>query len=142
MASKKPRRLMEKHAPAYVVVDSNHDVLRFSGQTEKYLAPTPGTASLNLFNLIRRGLRPAARAALAKALATRQPVTHEGLVIEIDGRRQRVDLAVELLPDSAGLCIIAFLDRRPPSGKQGAIEEAQPILPTCWKESCAPPGNG
>jgi two-component system CheB/CheR fusion protein len=124
---KSARRLMEKHAPAYVVVDGNHDVLRFSGQTEKYLAPTPGAANLNLFNLIRRALRPAARAALAKALATRQPVTHESLVIEADSRRQLVDLVVEpLLDSSAGHCVVAFLDRRPSSSGNGAIEAAQP----------------
>jgi two-component system CheB/CheR fusion protein len=124
---KSARRLMEKHAPAYVVVDGNHDVLRFSGQTEKYLAPTPGAASLNLFNLIRRALRPAARAALAKALATRQPVTHESLVIEVDGRRQLVDLVVEPLPDSSvSHCVVAFLDRRPSSSGNGAIDEAHP----------------
>lgn len=122
---KSARRLMEKHAPAYVVVDGNYDVLRFSGQTEKYLAPTPGAASLNLFNLIRRALRPAARTALAKALATRQSATHESLAIEVDGRRQLVDLVVEPLPDSsAGHCVVAFLDRRP-SSSNGAIEEAQ-----------------
>jgi two-component system, chemotaxis family, CheB/CheR fusion protein len=124
---KSARRLMEKHAPAYVVVDGNHGVLRFSGQTEKYLAPTPGAASLNLFSLIRRALRPAARAALAKALAARQPVTHESLVIEVDGRRQLVDLVVEPLPDSsAGHCVVAFLDRKSSSGGDGAIAEAQP----------------
>ena len=124
---KSVRRLMEKHAPAYVVVDANHDVLRFSGQTEKYLAPTPGAASLNLFSLIRRGLRPAARAALAKALATRQSITHEALTIEVDGRRQLVDLVVEPLPDSsAGLCVVAFLDRKPAPSSHGAIEDARP----------------
>jgi two-component system, chemotaxis family, CheB/CheR fusion protein len=124
---KNARRLMEKHAPAYVVVDANHDVLRFSGQTEKYLGPTPGAASLNLFNLIRRGLRPAARAALVKALATRQPVTHEGLAIEVDGGRQFIDLVVEPLPDSgAGLCVVAFIDRRLAASHHGAVEEAQP----------------
>ncbi len=124
---KNARRLMDKHAPAYVVVDGNHDILRFSGQTERYLGPTPGAASLNLFNLIRRGLRPAARAALAKALATRQPVTYEGLAIEVAGRRQLVDLVVEPLPDSsAGHCVVAFLDRRAAASGNGAIEEAQP----------------
>ena len=121
------RRLMEKHAPAYVVVDGNHDVLRFSGQTEKYLGPTPGAVSLNLFSLIRRGLRPAARAALAKALATRQSVTHEALAIEVDGRRQLVDLVVEPLPDSsAGFCVVAFLDRKPATSGHGAVEDAEP----------------
>jgi two-component system CheB/CheR fusion protein len=108
------QRLMERHAPAYVVVDRDHDVLRFSGTTEKYLAPSPGVASLNLFDLIRRGLRPAARAALAKATATRRPVKHEALAVEVNGARHLLDLAVEPVPDSdAGLCVVAFIDRKP-----------------------------
>ena len=108
------QRLMERHAPAYVVVDRDHDVLRFSGSTEKYLAPSPGVASLNLFDLIRRGLRPAARTALAKAIATRRPVKHEALAIEVNGTRHLLDLAIEPVPDSdAGLCVVAFIDRRP-----------------------------
>ncbi|HXT80663.1 MAG TPA: chemotaxis protein CheB, partial [Acetobacteraceae bacterium] len=123
---KSARRLMEKHVPAYVVVDGNQDVLRFSGQTDKYLGPTPGVASLNVFNLIRRGLRPAARAALAKAMATRQPVMHEGLTIEVNGIRQLVDLVAEPLPDSsADLCVVAFIDRRPDPNSDGQVEAAQ-----------------
>jgi two-component system CheB/CheR fusion protein len=122
------RRLMEKHVPAYVIVDGNHDVLRFSGQTDKYLGPSPGAASLNFFNLIRRGLRPGARAALAKALATRRPVTHEALAIEVNGRRQLVDLSVEPLPDSeAGLCVIAFLDRNPEANGKGSADATQTL---------------
>ncbi len=124
---KSARRLMEKHVPAYVVVDGNHDVVRFAGQTDKYLGPTPGAASLNLFSLIRRGLRPAARAALAKAVASRQPVIHEALAIEVNGGRQLVDLVVEALPDSAGLCVVAFLDRREVSG--GGAADTRPTLP-------------
>jgi two-component system CheB/CheR fusion protein len=125
---KSARRLMEKHVPAYVVVDGNHDVLRFAGQTDKYLGPTPGAASLNLFSLIRRGLRPAARAALAKALATRQPVTHEALAIEVNGGRQLVDLVVEPLPDSgAGLCVVAFFDRRLEAGGAAVTEAGQTL---------------
>ena len=82
--------------------------------------------------MIRRGLRPAARAALAKALATRQLVTHEALAIEVDGRRQLVDLVVEPLPDgSAGLCVVAFLDRKPAASGNGAIKDAEP--PSRWQ---------
>lgn len=123
------RRLMEKHLPPYVVVDRNHDVLRFSGQTDKYLGPAPGVASLNLFSLIRRGLRPAARAALAKALNTQRPVTHEALAIEVNGARHLVDLAVEPLVDSeAGLCVVTFFDRRTEAAMEGSTE-AELALP-------------
>ena len=122
---KSTRRLMEKHTPAYVVIDGNCDVLRFSGQTDKYVGPTPGAASLNLFNLLRRGLRPAARAALAKALTTRQPVTHQAVPFDLNGSRQLVDLIVEPVPDNnTGLCVIAFADRKP-EAKSNLNEAAQ-----------------
>ena len=63
-------RAMSRYAPAYLVVDRQHDVLRFSGQTAKYLEPTTGAASLNLFNLLHPDLRAVVRAALKRAAAT------------------------------------------------------------------------
>ena len=126
---KSVRRLMDRHAPAYVIVDGNHDVLRFSGMTDKYLGPSPGAASLNLFSLIRRGLRPAARGALAKAVATGQPARHDVLAIEVNGERQLVDLVVEPVPDSdAKLCVVAFLDRKLEATDKGPIgAQSRPI---------------
>ena len=106
------RRVMERHIPAYVVVDRNHEVLRFSGQTDKYIEPVPGPASLNLFNLIRKTLRPAARAGLANAAATGKPVVHEALVIEVNGGRHLIDLLVDPMPEAgSGLFVVAFRDR-------------------------------
>jgi two-component system CheB/CheR fusion protein len=120
---KAARRLVEKHVPAYVVVDGNHDVVRFSGEIDKYLGPSPGAATLNFFALIRRSLRPAARAALSKALATGQPVTHEALSFEVYGSRYLVDLIVEPLSDTR-LCVVVFLERKPdPHGKARADDE-------------------
>lgn len=126
---KSARRIMEKYAPAYVVVDGNHEVLRFSGQTDRYLGPAPGAASLNLFNLLlHRGLRPAARAALAKAQATRHPATHEALAIEVNGRRQFVDLVVEPVADgNAEHCVVAFFDRKPTPDGNGSAASAQTL---------------
>jgi hypothetical protein len=71
---KTARRAMEKHLPAYVIADRNHDVLMFSGETETYLGPSPGTASLNLFSLVRKPLRAPARSALQTVLATQAMV--------------------------------------------------------------------
>lgn len=107
------RRLMAKYVPAYVVVNRNHDVVRFSGRTDEYLRPSPGAATLNLFSLLHGALRAAARAALNEVRITRKLVMHEGLPIEIDGCQQFVDLGVEPIPDSAeGHCVVAFFDRK------------------------------
>ncbi len=74
------RRALERHAPAYVVVDANHDVLRFFGDTGRYLGPTSGTASLNLFVLLHKGLRAPARTALQQAAARQASVMQEGAI--------------------------------------------------------------
>jgi two-component system, chemotaxis family, CheB/CheR fusion protein len=106
---KNARRVMEKHLPAYVVVDRSHDVIRFSGETERYLGPSPGMASLNLSSLIRKALRAPARSALQKASATQETVRHENVVVQIDGHRRLLDLIVEPLND--GHFVVAFVER-------------------------------
>lgn len=103
-------RAMARYAPAFLVVDRQYDVLRFSGQTAKYLDPTPGVASLNLFTLLHTDLRPAARAALSRAAATGTRVLHDNLSIEAGENYATVNLIVELLPDreGEGLFVLAF----------------------------------
>jgi two-component system CheB/CheR fusion protein len=60
---------MDKHSPAYFVIDKKHDILRFSGgEAAPYLEPSAGTASLNLFSLLRRALRSQVRAAVPRWL--------------------------------------------------------------------------
>jgi two-component system, chemotaxis family, CheB/CheR fusion protein len=90
------RRVMEKYSPAYVVLDRHHEILRFSGgDVARYLEPSPGTASLNLFGIVRKALRPAIRAAVQKAQKTALTVMTENTTIKIEGRSRRVKLIVE-----------------------------------------------
>ena len=71
-------RVMQNSAPAYFVIDRNHEVTRFSGaETGHYLEPSQGAASLNLFSIVHKSLRPAVRAAVSQALADGQTVTNE-----------------------------------------------------------------
>jgi two-component system CheB/CheR fusion protein len=111
------RRVMEKHSPAYVVIDKHHEIQRFSGgEVGRYLEPSPGTASLNLLSIIRKGLRPAVRAAVQKAQAAKEPVTMERIPIKIDGKSRSVTLIVEPISEGgveAGLCLVAFQDVSP-----------------------------
>jgi two-component system CheB/CheR fusion protein len=127
------RRVMEKHAPAYVVIDRNHEILRFSGQTGRYLGPSPGTASLNLFGLLQRSLRPGVRGAVQEALATRRQSIHEAITLETDGDRHLVDLIVEPFPEphDTGVCIVAFRDRHgaPARGAADKVRSGGPANP-------------
>ena len=57
------RHAVEKYSPAYVVVDKQRQILRFSGsEVGRYLEPSSGPASLDLLGILRKPLRPVVRA--------------------------------------------------------------------------------
>ncbi|MFD0740298.1 chemotaxis protein CheB [Lysobacter koreensis] len=110
------RRVLERHSPAYVVIDSQCDVLRFCGDTGRYLQPSSGAASLNLFALLHKGLRGAARVGVQQAFAQQRPVVQDDVLLQIDGQRRLLQLIVEPLPEADGagaLCVVAFREREP-----------------------------
>ena len=108
-------RAIARYAPAFLVVDRQHDILRFSGQTAKFLEPATGVASLNLFALLHTDLRSAVRAALKEAAATGERVIHEALRIEAGDSIETVNLIVEPLSATgeAGLFLVAFQETAP-----------------------------
>jgi two-component system CheB/CheR fusion protein len=66
--------VLKDYAPAGVVIDANLEIILFRGQTGNYLEPSPGRASLNLFNLAREELRLELRTAVHQAKQSGQPV--------------------------------------------------------------------
>ena len=111
-------QIVSRYAPAFAVTDRRHRVQQLSGQVGKYIAPSDGAVSLNLTVLARAELRAPLRAALEQAAATRRRVTAEGIILEIDGRREAVTLAVEPIegrkdPAGGGQFVIAFQDLGP-----------------------------
>jgi two-component system CheB/CheR fusion protein len=126
------RHAVEKYSPAYVVIDAHRDVVRFSGDTGKYLGPSSGTASLNLFTLLHRELRNAVRQAVDHAFAGGKPAVAECLGGMGGSRSVPLRIMVEPLPDfrdpqsgDIHLCVVTFLEleRAPaappaPAGKE------------------------
>ncbi len=108
------RKVLEKHSPAYLVVNRQNEIVRFSGgQTGRYLEPSAGVATLALFGILRKTLRPTVRAAVDKAFHTRRAVVHDNLRIRIDGQDCAVRVIVEPVIDDGtdmGLCVVAFED--------------------------------
>jgi two-component system, chemotaxis family, CheB/CheR fusion protein len=49
--------LLQHFSPAGVLVNDNGDILYISGRTGKYLEPAAGKANLNIFAMLREGLR-------------------------------------------------------------------------------------
>jgi two-component system, chemotaxis family, CheB/CheR fusion protein len=107
------RNALEKYSPAYMVINLQHEVLSFSGHTGHYIEHSPGAASLNLFNILRKDLLPTVRASVHQALASRQPVVHEDLIIATNDHNKIVNLIIEPIsqePDGE-LYVVAFQDR-------------------------------
>jgi two-component system CheB/CheR fusion protein len=105
------RRALEKYTPAYVVIDTHNDILRFSGDTGRYLGPSTGTASLNLFTLLHKGLRSTARTVVQQAFSQQRTIVQDDLGINVDGERRAVRLIAAPLIEGEGrkdLCVVAF----------------------------------
>ena len=95
------RRALAKYSPVYLVIDRHQNIVRFSGgEAGRYLEPSAGAASLNLFGNLRRSLRSIVCTAVQTALDTREPVIHGDIVIEIEGKTEALTVIVE--PISAG----------------------------------------
>ena len=116
-------RAIARYAPAFLVVDRQNEILRFSGQTAKFLEPATGVATLNLFALLHPDLRPAVRAALKEAAATDERVIHEALCMEVGTNFEAVNLIVEPLSAGAdgGLFVVAFQDAGRAAPQQNAL---------------------
>lgn len=107
-------RAMARYAPAFLVVDRQHEVIRFSGDTGKFLQPTAGVASLSLFTLLHADLRAPVRAALKEATATGERVLHEKVCVGVGDRQETMNLIVEPLvgADEPGLFVVAFQEAK------------------------------
>lgn len=108
-------RVLERFAPAHVVVNRECDVVYYSQRTGKYLEAAAGQPSRALLGMARKGLRLDLRSALHEAMETRRPVSREGILVDVDDHVQVVDLAVELLPqdDKEPLFLVLFTDVGP-----------------------------
>jgi two-component system CheB/CheR fusion protein len=92
-------RVLERFAPAHVVINREGDILHYSARTGKYLEPAPGIPNRQLVSMARRGLRLDLRNALREAMQTRRPASRERISVEIDDRVQLVNLTIEPLGD-------------------------------------------
>jgi len=117
------RNALEKHSPAYVVVDDHYDVVRFSGGgIGRYLEPAGGPPSLNLFSLLLRTLRPVVRTAVQQVFGEGRSFVEDQISVRIDGASRAVKVIAEPLgggQEKGRLCVIAFQALILPPGRAG-----------------------
>lgn len=113
--------VLQRYAPAAVLVTDQGDMLYFSGKTGKYLEPASGKPSLNLFAMAREGLNQALSDAFHRAL--REKTVTELKNVKLIGNEATcyVDVVVQPLEEPAtlrGMALIVFNDVVTPRRKR------------------------
>jgi two-component system CheB/CheR fusion protein len=99
-------------APTVLATDQG-DVIYISGKTGKYLEPAAGKANMNIFAMVREGIRYELGTAFSKALQQREPVTVRGTLVDAHNYSQTVDMMLMKIEEPEalrGMVMIAFKD--------------------------------
>jgi two-component system CheB/CheR fusion protein len=105
--------LLQRFAPASVLVNTAGDIINITGHTGKYLEPVAGKANWNIFVMVRNEIRVELPVAFRKAIQTFDPVIMRNIKVENSGVTQFVDISIQRIegPDSIrGLVMIVFTD--------------------------------
>lgn len=104
------RVILDRYAPAGVVVDGDMQIVQFRGQTGAFLEPAPGEASLNLLKMAREGLLYGLRTAIHSARKSRSAIRKDGLQVKIGQGWKPVSLEVIPLTTSGRLHYLVLFD--------------------------------
>ena len=99
--------LLQRFAPASVMVNEKGDILYITGKTGKYLEPVAGKANWNIHVMARPGLQTELPGAFRRAKQTFDPVILQNIKIGTNGGTQFVDVTVQRI-EAPGLakCLI------------------------------------
>lgn len=109
--------LLQKFAPAAVLVNGEGDILFIHGRTGKYLEPAAGKANWNIHVMAKEGLRQEIALALPKAVRNLETVTVRQLAIGSNGSTEFVDLTIYPGDGNSalqGMAMVVFHDVLPP----------------------------
>ena len=88
------RLLLSRFAPPGVLVSADLEILQFRGNTEPYLVPAQGRASLSLLKMAREGLLIPLQALVRSAKKELVAVRRDGLRVKTDGTVRELNLEV------------------------------------------------
>jgi two-component system, chemotaxis family, CheB/CheR fusion protein len=109
-------RVLERYAPAHVVVTREGDVINYSAGTGKYLEPPPGRPSRALLAMARKSLRLPLRSALHEAVESHRTAVRDDVELEGGDKNELVRITVEPLHEDGNepLYLVVFGDLRAP----------------------------
>jgi two-component system, chemotaxis family, CheB/CheR fusion protein len=119
--------ILERFAPAFVVINEEGEALQFSAGTGKYLQVPPGPPSRDLLAMARPGLRADLRAVLHQARISGRRVTRDRVAVQSNGGLQAITLAVEpITVGSETVFGVVFADSAPLRAQDTAASGDRP----------------
>jgi two-component system CheB/CheR fusion protein len=103
--------LLERFAPAAIVINSRMEIVQFRGDTAPYLAPAPGKATLSVLTMARPGFQVPLRASIQRAKQEQVPIRTDRIRILTDDGPREFSLEVVPIPGggpSADLYLVVF----------------------------------
>ena len=113
------RLLLARFAPPGVLVNADLEILQFRGNTEPYLTPAQGKASLSLVKMARPGLLVPLQALMRRVKKEFVPVRSADVRIESDGGEREFNLEIVPIRGSAtsqAAFLILFENAAPAAG--------------------------
>ncbi len=105
--------ILQRFAPASVMINDQGDIVYITGRTGKYLEPAAGKANWNIYAMAREHLRQELPVAIRKATQNYDPVELHKIKIENNGKIVLVDVTIQRIekPDQLqGMIMIVFTD--------------------------------
>jgi two-component system CheB/CheR fusion protein len=86
--------LIQRYAPAGVLVDEKGNIFYISGRTGMYLEPAPGGAGMNILSMAREGLHQSLSIALQKAAIGKKLLSYPEVQVKTNGDFTKVNLTI------------------------------------------------
>ncbi len=105
--------LLQRFAPASVLVNDKGDILYMTGLIGKYLEPVAGVPNWNIHAMAREGLREALPGALRKAMQNFDAVIVRNIKTGTNGGARFVDVTVQRIENPVplmGMIMVVFAD--------------------------------
>jgi two-component system CheB/CheR fusion protein len=107
------RLMLQQFSPAGVLVNEEGDIIYISGHTGRYLEPAVGKANMNIFAMLREGIRFDFPFAFKKAIMKKETVVLRDLRISSNGSAFNLNISIEYLinPEPLnGMIMIVFTE--------------------------------
>jgi two-component system CheB/CheR fusion protein len=105
--------LLQHFSPPGVLVNEKGDIIYITGRTGKYLEPSVGKANMNIFAMLREGLRNEFPTAFSKVIKKKETIVLRNVKVGTNGGTQSLNVIfqwIEKPEPLSGMVMIVFID--------------------------------